>query len=242
MRLTRHRRLRLAGQVLHNLRENVRNVVNDDYYWDRYARDWRDSARGDAHEVLGGEWKNEEIFLEMLRRYGSRDQVALEIGAGGGRITIPAVEIFRHVHAADVSREMLRQVRETVAAANLTLHRIDGFTLEPFADASLDFVFSHDVFVHFSSLQVYPYFAEIRRVLKPGGTALISFYNFVRHFDEFRRMSMRFWSGRRFPPHMRVHLLTEEMLRTMLDDLQLDVVEIDTENFLIVAFRKPSRR
>jgi SAM-dependent methyltransferase len=234
------RRARLAGQVFHNVAHNLRYVVNDDYYWDRYVKNWEDSESAQRLEVLGAEWGNEEVFLSMLERLGSSDQLALEIGSGGGRITKRGVEIFRHVHAGDPSREMLRRLRESVPAENLSLHRLDGFTLEPFEDSSLDFVYSHDVFVHFSSLQVFPYLLEIRRVLKPQGVGLISFYNFVDDFAEFREMAVQFWDQRRYPPHMRIHFLTEEMIRRMLDDLGLELVEADVQNFMIVAFRKPA--
>jgi hypothetical protein len=39
---------------------------------------------------------------------------------------------------------------------------------------------------------------------------------------------------------MRVHFVTEEMVRTMLDELGLEAVEIDKTNFLIAVFRKKS--
>jgi len=37
---------------------------------------------------------------------------------------------------------------------------------------------------------------------------------------------------------MRVHFLTEEMLRKMLADLNLEIVEIEKTNFLITVFRR----
>jgi hypothetical protein len=95
------------------------------------------------------------------------------------------------------------------------------------------------VFVHFSSLQVYPYLLEIRRVLKPGGVGLISFYNFPRHFDLFKEMSIGYAKAHVYPPHMRVHFLTHEMLALMLADAGLREAEIDTANFLISVFQGP---
>jgi hypothetical protein len=94
------RTIRLAGQVCHNLSHNLRYVVNDDYYWDRYVKNLEDSGQAQRLEVLGAEWGNEETFLSMLERLGSSDRVALEIGCGGGRVTRRGVEIFRHVHAS----------------------------------------------------------------------------------------------------------------------------------------------
>jgi len=37
---------------------------------------------------------------------------------------------------------------------------------------------------------------------------------------------------------LRIHFVTEEMLRIMLDDLSLEVIEIKKQNFLIAVFRK----
>jgi SAM-dependent methyltransferase len=132
-----------------------------------------------------------------------------------------------------------RRGRESVHATNLTWHELDGFTLRGFADSSVDFVFSHDVFVHFSSLQVLPYLREIWRVLRPGGLGLISFYDFSNSVDLFDSLSMDFWAQRRFPPHMRIHFLTEEMLRSLLDRTGFEILDLDRTNFLIGAFRKP---
>jgi ubiquinone/menaquinone biosynthesis C-methylase UbiE len=203
------------------------STTNDGTYWDNYVRRRSDGG------LVGSEWKGEEVFLSLLKKYATGD--AIEIGCGGGRITSHAVQWFRHVHACDVSREMISANRTAVPSASH--HLLDGFTLNGFADHSVDVVFSHDVFVHFSSLQVYPYLAEIRRVLKPGGVGLISFYNFKRHFQLFKEMSLDFAMKRIYPPHMRVHFITEEMISAMLADLDLKLIEVDTSNFLIPVFR-----
>ncbi len=80
-------------------------------------------------------------------------------------------------------------------ASNLTVHKLDGFTLNAFADQSIALVFSHDVFVHFSSLQVYSYLVEIRRVLEDRGIGLLSFFDFVTHFQWFKELAVDLWEG-----------------------------------------------
>ena len=212
--------------------------INDGTYWDNYVRQWEELDENRLLEHVGNEWKNEEIFLSLLEKYASPESSALEIGCGGGRITSKATRWFKHVYACDVSKEMLRKNRESVKGSNVSYHMLDGFTLGDFADESLDFVFSHDVFVHFSSLQVYPYFTEIRRVLKKNGIAIISFYNCITHFDLFREMSLQFNRDCVFPPHARVHFVTQEMINLMLEDLSLRVQETDVTNFLIPVFKK----
>jgi len=223
---------------LRRARHNLLYSLNDEVYWDEYARLWEKEQAGRGSSCLGKEWSKEEVFLALLQQYAGKDDQALEIGCGGGRITATAVQLFRHVCAADVSREMLRKCRESVPATNISHHKLDGFTLEEFSDASIDLVFSHDVFVHFPVLQVYPYLREIRRVLKPGGLGLLSFLPFVGQFGWFKQLSLEYFGKRRVPPHMRHYFVTEEMLRTMLADLDLVLREVRAEHYLIVVFEK----
>ena len=214
-------------------------TINDGFFWDQYVRRHERLADGDRGRLLGSEWENEGAFIELLRRYSAPGLDALEIGCGGGRITSVAVNLFRHVYATDVSKEMLRRCRQDVPAGNLSLHQTDGFTLVEFGDGTADVVFSHDVFVHFSSLQVYSYLTEIRRVVKRGGVALLSFYDFSGSFHVFKELSLDLSRRRRFPPHMRTYFVTEEMVRTMASDLALEVAEVDRSAFLVIALRKP---
>lgn len=213
-------------------------VLNDENYWDEYARGWQAQGPDGSLQCLGDEWSNQQVFLELLRKSATKDLTGLEIGCGGGRITAHAVGWLRHVHACDVSGRMLARCRQSLPASNVSFHKLDGFTLKEFADSSLDLVYSHDVFVHFSSLQVYPYLREVQRVLKPGAFGLISFLSFGHDFEDFKETSLRYWSRRWFPPHMRLHFITEEMLTRMLDDVGLQVREISRKNYLIALFRK----
>jgi len=229
-------------EIIANLVKRMRNKIFKPYtlntaqYWDRYALLWKLSGKGKQFHHLGEEWKNEDIFIKLLQKYATGRSKALEIGCGGGKITSKALGLFDRIHATDVSRRMLQMSQKSLAQSdNVQFHQIDGFTLKEFADDSFDLVYSHDVFVHFSSLQVYPYFKEIKRVLKPRGLTVISFYNFVHHFELFKEMALQYNQDRRFPPHMRVHFVTEEIILVMLKDLRMCPVEINKENFLIVV-------
>src|SRR5439155_20103024 len=99
--------------------------------------------------------------------------VVLDIGCGVGRLTRVLAETASHVHAIDVSAEMLEQARELNAhLTNVTWHHGDGTTLHPIADASVDAVVSHVVIQHIPDPQVtLGYVHEMGRVLKPGGWA-----------------------------------------------------------------------
>ncbi|MDH7516609.1 MAG: class I SAM-dependent methyltransferase [Bacteroidota bacterium] len=217
-----------------------RILVNGALYWSLYAAFWSMTRRRASGGVLGTHWKNEGTFLEILKHYARGDADALEIGCGGGRITREAAPLVRTLVATDVSRGMLALARRALRdRPNVVFARTDGFTLEKFTDASFDLVFSHDVFVHFSSLQTYPYLREIRRVLRQGGVALLSFYSFTAQFAVFRDLALEYHSARKIPLHMRIHFVTEEMLRAMATDAGLQVEKIDSGDFLTAVFRKP---
>jgi ubiquinone/menaquinone biosynthesis C-methylase UbiE len=157
-----------------DMRHNVNLAVNEELFWNQYVDDWEKSDKSKDVRYLGTEWQHEEDFLSLLQKYASSEKEALEIGCGGGRITASGVKLFKHVYATDISEQMLRKSKETITASNVSFHKLDGFTLKDFADGTIDCVYSHDVFVQLSSIQVYPYFMEIERVLKDGGIGLVS--------------------------------------------------------------------
>jgi len=231
-------RVRQFFQLVRQTRPNLNYAVNEELFWDQYVRDWEQSESNKQHQYLGSEWKHEEVFLSLLQKYSSSAKEGLEIGCGGGRITATGVKLFKHIYATDVSEEMLRKSTETIKVSNISFHKLDGFTLTDFADGTIDYVYSHDVFVQLSSIQIYPYLREIKRVLKDGGVGLVSCYDFVDQFELFKEWSLKFWNQRRQPVYRRLHFVTEEMLGTMLRDLELQVLEVRRDRFLIVAFRK----
>jgi SAM-dependent methyltransferase len=213
-------------------------VGREESYWDAYVRRLRSSGRLAAQPYVGSDWRNEAGFLAVLRQYARPEQRALEIGCGGGRITATAAALFAHVHAADVSEEMLGECRAATTARNVSFHKLDGFTLKEFGDQSLDHVFAHDVFVQLSSVEVYPYLAEMVRVLRPGGLGVVSFYDFVTRFEMFRQCSLRCWTSRASAKKRRLHFVTEEMIRLMLTDVGAEMVDVQKGVFLVVVFRK----
>jgi SAM-dependent methyltransferase len=182
-----------------DIRHNVNLAANEELFWNHYVKEWERSEKNKDAKYVGTEWKFEEGFLSLLQKYASSDKEALELGCGGGRITATGVKLFKHVYATDISDEMLRKSREAITASNVTFHKLDGFTLKDFADDSLDYVYCHDVFVQISSIQVYPYLREIKRVLKDGGIGLVSGLDFVDRFELFKEWSLKFWN-RRWPP------------------------------------------
>jgi arsenite methyltransferase len=102
-------------------------------------------------------------------------QVVADVGFGGGiglaaLLKTPAAT----VHGAEISEDMLRAARKTyknaLASGRLVLHGgpMDALGLP---DASLDGLLTTNTIYFIDDLA--PAFAELRRVLKPGGRAVI---------------------------------------------------------------------
>lgn len=211
---------------------------NNKDFWDNYVRKFESNPENKKYKLLGNNWKGEETFIKLLHKYSKSTNLALEIGCGGGRITEMASFLCGKIIATDISPEMIRKASQEVTAKNIEWKTNDGFALDEYKSNSIDLVYSHDVFVHFSSMQTYPYLYHIKRILKPNGLGIISFYNYIKHFNLFKNESLRFNKNKIFPPSMRHHFVTQQMLELMLNDLGYEIVEFDLTNFLIVVFRK----
>lgn len=173
---------KLRGRILGALGQTVSQG------YENYARGYKSSSG--AH--LGDEWQqpgvigmdvpadqvvptlDEKVFRPFL---GTCD-VILEIGAGGGRFTEILFPKCQKVIASDTSPAMLSLLRQRFAG-NLKLECLvlDGRGLGSIQDQSVDAAFSYDVFNHIEHWDIFNYLCEIRRVLKPGGKAVIHHAN-----------------------------------------------------------------
>lgn len=102
------------------------------------------------------------------------DKQVLDIGCGlGGIELILAREFGARVTGIDIEKELVRRANELMAREGLS-DRVECRLVEPgpltFADASFDAVFGKDSWIHVEDKA--GFFAEIFRVLKPGGLLL----------------------------------------------------------------------
>jgi SAM-dependent methyltransferase len=136
--------------------------------WSRH--DW--SRRGEEWTV-SPEWKD-AVVAGLIDPYIRSDAHVLEIGPGGGRWTEALLARASRVTAVDVTPACIEQCRARFAGNDrLELHLNDGASLRMIAPASVDVVFSFDVFVHLSAGAIRQYIRQFPRVLKPHGLAII---------------------------------------------------------------------
>lgn len=104
--------------------------------------------------------------------------LAVEIGAGLGRVCRALAGRFERVIGIDVSPEMVRRARELVADERVAFHVGDGSSLAPVPDDAADLVLSFTVFQHIPDVGVIEgYIRETARVLKPGGVFVFQWNN-----------------------------------------------------------------
>jgi len=131
--------------------------------WSRLGEEWNASA----------EWKQaliDDVLLAVIPPGGT----VLEIGPGGGRWSeVLAVRAQRLV-LVDVAAHVLEVCRERLGEQpHVRYVRSRGSDLPGVPDASVDAVWSFDVFVHVAPVDQARYLSEIARVLAPGGVAAI---------------------------------------------------------------------
>jgi SAM-dependent methyltransferase len=131
--------------------------------WSRAGEEWTASP----------EWKA-ALIADVLERLMPARGVLLEIGPGAGRWSGALLARATRLILVDVSPRPLELCRAALApAANVDYILSGGCDLPGVADASVDAVWSFDVFVHVAPVDQAGYLREIARVLRPGGLAVI---------------------------------------------------------------------
>lgn len=101
-----------------------------------------------------------------------RGLAALDLGAGTGRHSLWLADAGANVTAVDFSEGMIAAARRKPGAERVRFLTHDLREPLPFAAAEFDLAVSGLVLEHLPELD--PFFVEARRVLKPGGRAVIS--------------------------------------------------------------------
>jgi SAM-dependent methyltransferase len=154
--------------------------------WNRkWGRMLDDFARDPGDEPHWGDrWGDPETFaplIEVRRRfvdpYLRPGQVVVEIGGGGGRFTQYLLPSAARLVVVELNPEAFEHLRRRFpdAGERLQLRRTSGYELTAVADAAADLVFTFDVFVHVEPHGIARYLAEIERVLRPGGRAVVHY-------------------------------------------------------------------
>lgn len=136
--------------------------------WSMDGDEWSDMAEFCGVPYL--EWK--ESLAEHFIKGNVCGKTVLEIGPGHGRWTAylaPAKKLI----LVDLSPNCIEFCKKLFSGkTQVDYHVNDGKSL-PVGGESVDFIWSFDTFVHIEKDILEQYLAEIARVLRPGGSAVI---------------------------------------------------------------------
>jgi ubiquinone/menaquinone biosynthesis C-methylase UbiE len=131
-----------------------------------------EKERGEEWTISAG-WK-QSLIDDVLLEYIKPKTALLEIGPGAGRWTEILQPMAKTLFAVDVSAKAINLCKERFSsAANATFYLTRDARLEFIPDKTIDAVWSFDVFVHMNPDDTDGYLSEFKRVLVPGGIAVI---------------------------------------------------------------------
>lgn len=131
-------------------------------YFDRLADGWDERTQAGSVEHLAP-------LAKALLAVKPAPERALDIGTGTGTAALLIAREFPHasVRGVDISEEMVRraQARIGLDPDGRVAFRVGDASSLPFEEDSFDLV---------AQLNMPPFFAEITRVLRPGGYAIVA--------------------------------------------------------------------
>ncbi|MCL5958556.1 MAG: class I SAM-dependent methyltransferase [Chloroflexi bacterium] len=143
----------------------------------------RDSEAHEVYDRIVGGYRTRLEAECILRNLGSvAGKMILDLGCGTGRITRWLVERGAQVIGIDYSIASLREAQDKVGGDGRGLDLLAAdVTALPFPPTYFDLVVSSQVLEHLvDGQQRELMFRSIARVLRPGGLALITTYNYDR--------------------------------------------------------------
>ncbi|HTZ70342.1 MAG TPA: class I SAM-dependent methyltransferase [Acetobacteraceae bacterium] len=153
-----------------------------------YANDvinmWRTEDSKNYRYYSGVEDKAHIMWAHQSRFRQCFDELDLEavveIACGQGRHTAFAAPLCGTVWATDTSVDAIAVCKERFKdVPNVNISLVAGDSALPMIeDASITAVFSYDAMVHFELLTIASYMAELSRILRPGGRALLHHSNY----------------------------------------------------------------
>jgi len=161
------------------------------------------AAGGFMYKHLQG--KLEEYPIPVFPAALQRGMRVLDVGCNWGRWSLSAARAGAEVTGIDPSLGAVAAMRRVARQLGLSVNGVVGDARYlPFPDDTFDVAYSYSVLQHFSKDDARAAFAEMARVLRPGGMLLVQMplktgvrclqHQLRRGFREPRNFEVRYWS------------------------------------------------
>jgi ubiquinone/menaquinone biosynthesis C-methylase UbiE len=152
----------------------------------RYESTWTPSTEGDA-KLLIYLTESEESFAEggrvdfqRLSPWFNEDATVLDLGCGIGRVARFVAPECSKLWAVDVSERMLEMAAVRLSAfKNVSFVHSQDVSIPEVPDASVDLAYSLLVLQHLEREDAFLLLEELRRLIKPSGTVVLSYPNLL---------------------------------------------------------------
>jgi SAM-dependent methyltransferase len=152
----------------------------------RSETEFFDSLAG-QYDKIGGSFKSGQARQRAAASMLRPDLVIADLGCGTGYMAGALIGLAAKLILVDRSEAMLEQARTRFERSDLQLELRQGVVEQlPLADAEVDGVLAGMVLHHLGELS--PALGEFRRVLKPGGTAVV--LEMLPHSEEWMRSDL----------------------------------------------------
>jgi hypothetical protein len=166
------------------------------YDWKDAGEEWSAPWGTSAAQWFGA-------ILPRIRAFLPAETI-LEIAPGFGRWTYYLKDYCQELWIVDRAEKCIEECRRRFAVdSHVRCYVNDGRSLSMIPDASIDFIFSFDSFVHTDREVVEAYLCELGTKLKPGGKGFIHHSNFGEYANSLRE---------RLPPALTKLLIKAEIL------------------------------
>lgn len=191
-------------------------------------------------DVLDQQWFDGRTTAQSVLPHISANAEVLEIACGIGRVSRFVAPHCRRLHCADILDEALTEARVQLGKfENVSFDKLNGYDLKIYNSEVFDCVYSFTAFFHFDFELVVSYFAEIKRVLKPGGIGIVEFKQWKDKNDVFQLLEKIEHQGGLKAYHVELdkwRYVSSETLKILCDFYGLDVLLPNVTQF---TFRKP---
>lgn len=181
-----------------------------------------------------GRRQAEDVIAPLL---GSPSDVVLDLGCGIGRVARYVAPRCATLWAVDASAEMLAHARRRLAGAgDVRFARCTGTTIPDVPDGAVDLAYSVLTLQHLEREDAFLLLRELHRVLRPGGTAYLTFPNLLS--PTYLECFVTYATSGEVANRARARLYTPQEVAAVLPCAGFDVERLDEGTEIEVVARR----
>ncbi len=198
------------------------------------------SNTADPDTFFGAGYRDMAHYLDALRTHGfdlARKERMLDFGVGTGRMLLQFLPFPLERYAVDVNPVAVEWAAEKLGS----LAKVELSKLEPplrFETGFFDLVMANSVFTHMPYAAQPGWIAELARVLRPGGCALITVHDFAKLPPEYQSAGW-YERGKGRGLHLNTYLSQDRLKALWSPDFELlEIRRFPPRQAFLVARRR----